>query len=380
MSLTYNLANPYSFNYCYSSRGEVSRQNILYMSKSEQDRQIDIFNKMRNATLRHFDDFEKISKDMYNNLGEINDDILNIWKTALKVLYASPGYHEQIDKIVDPWDDKIVDPMEHNFVEIYMYDNSLHLDIYEFKGYELYDIYSHPGDNQFGVILLKYDSQYFPIFRNHDTNLINCKLSIDDTGITSLISLIQGYNMSFQNKRIANIPSVLTEIDKLFISDVYGEKMTTLMESSCTGLIDVVKFLVENNANVNIRNSEGLTAAHYAYMNDHMDIFYYLIHSGTDLQSIDDNGNNFLLLMYYDSSVDFKLAKFLIDRTNNLDHQNNEGCNMLMLCINDYETVEYLINRRSDIHTKNNLGQTALDIAIEDKVDERIINLLRENM
>lgn len=284
MSLTYNISNPYSFKVTIEinvpgnpfKTMDVCRQ-LHELSNNEKRPRVDEFIRNKTLILKYFDDIEEISKNTYRSFNQINNQILNVWKLTLKILY--PELEDEIDKIDNPWvDDSTYN--ESDFPQILINNSELQVNIYKIKNYTLYDIYYYPSNNQFGVIFLKYNSKFYPIFENGDMNLRCLNIKVNNAEVSSLISMIENYILSLEEKRINKVPSVCSMIDTKFFSYKYNCEMTTLMESAAEGIYDSVKFLIENCASLNIKNSLGMSAADYALQKNHMEIFYYLMHNG----------------------------------------------------------------------------------------------------
>lgn len=64
----------------------------------------------------------------------------------------------------------------------------------------------------------------------------------------------------------------------------YNYTSTPLMNACSSGLLDCVKFLVENGADINMRFNLGETALNHAIMGEHYDIAIYLIEHGADFR------------------------------------------------------------------------------------------------
>lgn len=64
----------------------------------------------------------------------------------------------------------------------------------------------------------------------------------------------------------------------------YNHTITPLMKACSSGLLDCVKFLVENGADINMRFNLGDTALNYAIMGRQYDIAIYLIEHGADFR------------------------------------------------------------------------------------------------
>ena len=70
--------------------------------------------------------------------------------------------------------------------------------------------------------------------------------------------------------------------------DVYG--WTPLHAASYNGHIEIARLLLQNGAEVNVRNNYGWTPLHFAAFQGHVDILHLLVENGADLEAEDDGG------------------------------------------------------------------------------------------
>lgn len=157
------------------------------------------------------------------------------------------------------------------------------------------------------------------------------------------------YNRIFRQEckkgNVAEVKRLITsgKIDINKMADISGP--TPLMWASSYGQLEVVKILIENGADVNMKDGANWTA----------------------LTCSAKKG--------YDSVV-----KFLLEHGAETDNKESPGYTALSLAsIHGYEkTVEVLLQYKANVNIPDNEGRTALDKAVE-RNHKRIIELLKEH-
>jgi len=178
----------------------------------------------------------------------------------------------------------------------------------------------------------------------------------------------------------------------------------------------VVKLCTTYNYLINYKTKKNKSGLIYASKYGHFDIVKYLVENGADLNIQDINENTALMYGVYNSR---KVAEYLITQGSNLDIVNNRKCNCLHisssignLVITDilynqgmnledidingntpifvallnkqYNIVKYLLKKNININLtnnniENNTKSTLLHICIYYDISEEIVNLLIKN-
>jgi ankyrin repeat protein len=113
-------------------------------------------------------------------------------------------------------------------------------------------------------------------------------------------------------------------------------------------------FLIDNGANVNIKNEKGQTLLMGKYDYIKSKLVKKLIKKGLNINELDNDGNNALMYCY-----NLDTLKLLISYGINIDNKNNEGSTALMNSTSDIKT-ELLISSGCDVNIEDNNGNTAL--------------------
>ncbi|KAJ3180207.1 hypothetical protein HDU87_002084 [Geranomyces variabilis] len=137
---------------------------------------------------------------------------------------------------------------------------------------------------------------------------------------------------------------------------------------------DIVLLLVANQAQLDIMDTIGCGALHYALLNNDRTSFEALVQAGASLR-IRDKTNNTLL--HHAARMGHEdLCKFLIDPGADVNAGNSEQRTPLHLAVQSGHgnIVQLLLEHNADIKLSDNAGQTADDLV--DPSDHRLMELL----
>lgn len=130
----------------------------------------------------------------------------------------------------------------------------------------------------------------------------------------------------------------LLERENLNINSVGYLGMTALSLASIEyENLEMIKYLLEKGADINVKNEDGSTALMTASMYGNLEIIKYLIENGADINSKDND----------DSTALIYASKW-----------------------GNLETVEYLVKNGADINIKDIENKTALDWAANSRIEE----------
>jgi ankyrin repeat protein len=153
------------------------------------------------------------------------------------------------------------------------------------------------------------------------------------------------------NNNLANVELLLKAGADVNFKDAFG--YTVLMKASENGYIDMVRLLLNKNANINLQNEHkyGYTALMLAAYNGHTDVVQLLLNNNADV--------NFKTIFGYTALM--------------IASQN---------CYTD--VVNELLNKNVDINLRNNIGKTAYDFAKTDEIKKllkgkNIIEAIKNN-
>ncbi len=154
-----------------------------------------------------------------------------------------------------------------------------------------------------------------------------------------------------------------------------GER-SPLMFAADNNYEDIVKLLLDNGANPNLQNNDGITALMITIAHGNQDIAKLLLDNGANPNIYSDNNDTALTI-----AIRFNhepIVKLLLENGANPDYQDESGITHLMWTVRkgSKPVVKLLLDHGADFDVKiNKHGQTALDIAKE-KEDKSIIELI----
>ena len=70
---------------------------------------------------------------------------------------------------------------------------------------------------------------------------------------------------------------------------------TPLMEAASSGFVEIVKLLLQHDADITAQSSSGNTALHYAAIGGHQDVVRLLLEHGANIEEHNENGHTPLM-------------------------------------------------------------------------------------
>jgi len=164
-----------------------------------------------------------------------------------------------------------------------------------------------------------------------------------------------------------------------YLVEQYGEDVNqfdgeALMYASGT---DVVRYLVEHGAKINIQDEWGRTPLHWHAERKNLETIKYMVSSGADIHRRAKDGSSVIHWAANHGriqNVDFflKLGLDINDRDNDGKTPLHYACDIPRhdLCKIKKEIIRYLVEHGSDINLRDKGGRTPLDYAQYSKEDE----------
>lgn len=211
------------------------------------------------------------------------------------------------------------------------------------------------------------------IFNSNHNQLQNLLLKCDNIIYIQIINYILKYNSNFiiQNNGIEldilsnnlyfqpsnyEIIKFLIKLNKININYINKNGSTPLMFACQYQNLKIIKFLIENNADINIinKNYNKNSIMWAAYSDDYdPEIITYLLNQGAQFDLVDDDNKS--LLYYACKNNDFENIKFLLNNLNNIDLNSKEYNNILPLIFNKKDILNLFIT--NNILTYETLSQ-----------------------
>lgn len=136
-------------------------------------------------------------------------------------------------------------------------------------------------------------------------------------------------NIGEDEKVVELIEKFGANINKLYkfynrSSNMYYD-ITPLMHYILCHDFDMVKYLVEHGADVNMKGEYGDTAIFSAISNKNLDILKYLVENGADVNIQKQNGNTPTPLFYAVMFGNIQIIKYLLEHGADVNIKNEEG-------------------------------------------------------
>ena len=141
-------------------------------------------------------------------------------------------------------------------------------------------------------------------------------------------------------------------------------------------LNEIAQLLIQNGANLNLKNGDGLTALHLASSNDRKEIVELLIKSGAEIDPKDKIGLTPFLTAVKTNHLE--IAKLLFENGANIHELSAENVSALHFAVNHgLETTRFLIENGVNPNAKSLKGTTVIHkVAAHNSNQAELIQLL----
>ena len=169
--------------------------------------------------------------------------------------------------------------------------------------------------------------------------------------------------------------SLLLGLGLVDINFVDADGNTPLMIATTQNYIEIVKMLINNDANRDLTNNYGVTALIFAAFFDYMDLVKFLVESGVNLDLTNKDGRSALIIAT--NKKYNNVARFLVESGANLDLTDKNNKTAL-----DYVDDEELKKFILDTSAINLIDKYIADAKLEDCIDGcelALVKAAREN-
>ncbi|TGM34796.1 ankyrin repeat domain-containing protein [Leptospira biflexa] len=210
----------------------------------------------------------------------------------------------------------------------------------------------------------------------------------------------KGYAETKKNIQEYQTHQSLPELHKAVIQSDY-EKTKSLVESGvhletidtkgATALfyaielnrINIARFLITKNANVNVSNFQGRPAALSAIKNNQFDLVKMMLDHGLNLQN-PKTGDTLLTIACAFKPTNFKLVQLLIERGVAINAKDKNHYSALMHLTTreepNLDIIRYTIKKGADVNAKDQLGRSILRLLVEARTQNlTLVQILLEN-
>ena len=165
--------------------------------------------------------------------------------------------------------------------------------------------------------------------------------------------------------------------------DITQHTLNSALQLAATdGHLDVVERLLQEKADVNTANVEGLTALHLAVLGGHLDMVERLLKEKANINFANWRGQTALHLAIYGVHLD--IVEKLLREKANVNAADSTGWTALHLAVQDgilheakkLDVVERLLREKVNVNARTEMGVTALQIAAARR-DHSVVRRLR---
>jgi ankyrin repeat protein len=217
------------------------------------------------------------------------------------------------------------------------------------------------GDNAFGIALSngQFEIMQYLIFLSSEYDKINIMFN---TYVTKDM-LNHAYSCAVRQGNIEIIKYVIENGCDVNIKKWNGSN--EYIYASIFGHLEIMKYLEDCGIDTHVRttNKEEYDAFDYAVREGHIDIVKYLIEKGHDINIINNDGDNaYTIAACYGN---YEIMMLLETNGANIHNLNKLNYNAFLyaVCKGNLKMVKYLVDKRLDINIKNKFGMNAYEIS-----------------
>ena len=163
----------------------------------------------------------------------------------------------------------------------------------------------------------------------------------------------------------------------------------TVRSTDAVSCINALKLLISYGANLNLLHdyigyhvTPLMAICYIVPRKTEFEIVKFLIENDSDVNIINRHGYNALLLICQRGNFkDFEIIKLLLENNSNFDNSNGNTWSCLMCTVNNsnYDIAKLLIEKGADVNFINYNGDNILNLLCSNRKDNKIIELLIEN-
>jgi len=159
---------------------------------------------------------------------------------------------------------------------------------------------------------------------------------------------------------------------------VYKNYNKSIHYAAIEGHLEVVKYLLENGANINAIGNLDYQSIHCAALEGHLEVVKYLLENGADINAKNSDGYQPIHCAVFEGHLE--VVKYLLENGADINAKDNVGKTPLYHAVYDcnMECIKYLILQGADVNISTEDNISPLHIAIKKNTDLEIIQLLVE--
>jgi serine/threonine-protein phosphatase 6 regulatory ankyrin repeat subunit B len=182
-------------------------------------------------------------------------------------------------------------------------------------------------------------------------------------GYTSVLMI------AIKNDDVAQLKWILKEKTP-FLDEIRDGYTPLLWATAHKANYEIIKLLVDDGANVEVRNNAGVTPLMFASDYGQLEVVNLFLNAIPDpekriryINMFNSGGNTALIIASDNGHTD--VASRLVDEGANIHAQNGDGNDALMISLREkrFNTVNMLIDRGANVRSQNSVGDTPLMVA-----------------
>lgn len=208
----------------------------------------------------------------------------------------------------------------------------------------------------------RWDDVYFEIVKYLATDDADINAYAQD-GDTALHKAIKySYSVEWDRNSFDIVKFLVSRSADINSANKFSKQTPLHIVARCNGL-EMTKYLIGNNAEINVRDARGNAPLHEAALNGNLEIVKYLILSKASINL--KNKSNDTPLHYAGLNGHLDIIKFLLTKNARLNEKNISGDTPLHMAAKRGSTpaVNYLLIKGAKVNTRNSNDLTPLHLA-----------------
>ncbi|GMH36811.1 hypothetical protein BSKO_04684 [Bryopsis sp. KO-2023] len=166
-----------------------------------------------------------------------------------------------------------------------------------------------------------------------------------------------------------DLKAVQDEIGKGLNPDVQSPRhgFTALMNAASKGHVEIIGFLLDNGADVNAKNDEGVSALYLATQENQLDAVKKLLDGGADIEKGQNFGTGITPLIIAAERGNIDIVRELMSRGANVNAKDKEDTTALhfasRLPSEGVDIVKALLDAGAEVNSQDSFGYTPLHFA-----------------
>lgn len=183
--------------------------------------------------------------------------------------------------------------------------------------------------------------------------------------IKKMFTLLQEIDATNEKQKLEHIRWLLQQYP-LIINARDDEGRTPLIVAARHESQEVVKFLIDQHATLDLQDNNGATALIVAAINGNMPSVRHLVHAGANLNKQDDKG--FTALIQAAALNNIKMVRLLIASGAQIDKKTEDGCTAFMYAAGagNKEMIRLLVAAGAKLDLQCEHGETACALATKE--------------